>query len=717
MPVTSTSQIATSATTREAVHEMLASVQSFTTLWGIIADVTDRLWRISLAEAHVSHPLREDRVWRWRPQPSVDGDVFWRRRMVSWDEHLSEPGGESETKLAPGCTVHVREEGDFHDLVVPVGTEPPCGFLVFNLDPADVDDSFSRFLGVLQTDLVHALRRCSAVENEQHNLEGFRHLASASMALQSCRSIDTVVSVILETLQQDFGFDVSVLALLEGPIRLLRGYSQFPEGAVDLGSLDIPLGLSEHPLAAITNEGFMVHADAIEADDPRIIDLGIREKVYQPVWLPLIVKGEPIGLIIAFNWKNHGEIDEGLQRVLELFANHVALALETMRSTPEIHTDEAVRDSLTGLYNRRHLDRMLDQEIRRTKRYKTPLALLMIDLNDFKSYNDEHGHIAGDAILRSAAAVLQSCVRETDQVARYGGDEFVVLMPNCVEAEARAATERILAAVAKHNRDNRGRPHQQFTLTIGHHTATEDEAERILEQADRSLFDRKDDNSRRRLLDQLFASRGTPVGRHARLIFGLMKTLARKDPSHLPHARRVMAYTIQMCQRLDLPQIECEQIAMAAILHDIGKVVINPEVANRSGNLTPAEFMLVKSHPIVAADLLSELPFLERTISIIRHHHERWDGNREGPYPGYPDGLKGETVPLGARIIRIADTFDSLTTDRPYREGMGVSQACRVLEQEAGRSLDPNLVSKCIGIYRALPGPIDPDAIDPDFQA
>ncbi|MBN1459766.1 MAG: diguanylate cyclase [Armatimonadetes bacterium] len=591
-----------------------------------------------------------------------------------------------------------------------IGEGESLGRLILGFEEPDPPRALSRLVETLQRALPDVVREIRPVLVMRRLVEIHRQFSSASALLQSSRSVDTVCDIINGVLRDGFGFDVALLALVEGGIHILRGHSVMPPGSADLSQLDFPLRTSNHPLATIAGKGTPVHALRCEAGDPRLAPLGLRGTAHQATWLPLIAKGEPVGLIIAFNTISRGELCHGTRSLLQLFANHAALAVSNMLSAVEIAGD-AVRDALTGLYNRRFLDRALEQEVRRFKRYGTAPALLMIDLNDFKSFNDTHGHLLGDEILKETATLILDNVRETDVVARYGGDEFVVLMPNANETQARQATKRILSAVIARNRLLRDRPEMQFTLTVGHHVARGETAERILEAADRVMYERKDDGSRRRLLDQLVAPGGRPMSQHARLIFGLMKTLALKDPVHVTHARRVMGYSLMICEALELNQIETEQVATAAILHDIGKVVINAEILRRPGPLTDAEHILVRSHPVVAADMLAEISFLEHPLRLIRHHHERWDGRKTGPYPGYPDGLAGETIPLGSRIIRIADLFDSLTTDRPWRAALQVQLAVEVLRQESGRSLDPNITAKCLPLFEKMERPLHPDEI------
>jgi len=164
----------------------------------------------------------------------------------------------------------------------------------------------------------------------------------------------------------------------------------------------------------------------------------------------------------------------------------------------------------------------------------------------------------------------------------------------------------------------------------------------------------------------------------------LAVSLESRVPGTYGHSHRVAAYAEQLCRALGMPRARVKRVRRAAALHDIGKVELPGEIVNKPGPLSDEEFSLIQSHAEVGAEMVAELGDPELT-AIVRHHHESFDGG------GYPDGLHGEEIPLGARIVAVADTFDALTTTRPYRSAIGYPQALQVLDIEAGRQLDPEL--------------------------
>jgi len=175
----------------------------------------------------------------------------------------------------------------------------------------------------------------------------------------------------------------------------------------------------------------------------------------------------------------------------------------------------------------------------------------------------------------------------------------------------------------------------------------------------------------------------------------LAVSLESRVPGTYGHSHRVASYSEQLCRAIGLPRTRTQRVRRAAALHDIGKIELPGEVVNKPGPLSDEEFLLVQSHAEVGAGMVAELGDPELT-AIVRHHHERFDGS------GYPDGLRGEEIPLGARIVAVADTFDALTTTRPYRPAIGYSQALEVLDAEAGSQLDPRLTEYFLGRFASL---------------
>jgi putative nucleotidyltransferase with HDIG domain len=177
-------------------------------------------------------------------------------------------------------------------------------------------------------------------------------------------------------------------------------------------------------------------------------------------------------------------------------------------------------------------------------------------------------------------------------------------------------------------------------------------------------------------------------------LLGLANALEAKDPYTRGHSERVGALGRTLALRLGLARAEAEAIAQAGLLHDIGKIGVPERVLRKPGPLDADEWEVMRRHPVVGAQIIAPFEFLISGATVIRHHHERLDGS------GYPDGLAGETIPLGSRIVAVADVYDALTTDRPYRPALDRDAAIAVLTAEAGRTLDGSVVAACLGIVR-----------------
>jgi two-component system cell cycle response regulator len=326
---------------------------------------------------------------------------------------------------------------------------------------------------------------------------------------------------------------------------------------------------------------------------------------------------------------------------------------------------EALTDALTGLGNRRALLNDLEQRLA-VADDADPVVLALFDLDGFKHYNDCYGHPAGDDLLVRLGAHLARHVEGTGKAYRMGGDEFCALLrPRDASAEALAAH----AAAALRERG------EGFAIGASHGfvvapTETTDPAE-ALRLADRRMYARKHGGR------QSAGSQSHDV---------LMRALAERDPELRTHLATVADLAVAVAHRLGLGVAEVEQVRHAADLHDVGKVAIPDAILQKPGPLDDDEWAFMRRHTLIGERIVAAAPALGAVATLVRASHERWDGQ------GYPDGLAGEAIPLGARIVAVCDSFDAMVADRPYREPLDDAAALAELERCAGTQFDPRVV-------------------------
>jgi diguanylate cyclase (GGDEF)-like protein/putative nucleotidyltransferase with HDIG domain len=365
-------------------------------------------------------------------------------------------------------------------------------------------------------------------------------------------------------------------------------------------------------------------------------------------------------------------------------------------------------DALTGVGSRKLLDDRLQYEATRSKRYKTTFSVAIIDLDNFKTVNDVHGHATGDEALRKVADCMKSQKRTPDVLARYGGDEFVILMPETKAEDAVTLMERIRLKVRQITLI------ENFTITISCGIAqclpeASDSASEAIRRADIALYEAKSagrncvkcwDKTMTKSIDtddieieriRKLKRRVAGLSEQAEQMFiqsiwGLVQTLEAKDNYAQKHTDNVICYSGAIARMMKLPPKQQEIIHNAAMIHDIGKIGIPDSILSKPGFLTPRERSIVEQHPLIAVRILEKMNFLEQEIAIVQSHHEKWNGH------GYPQGLANNAIPLGARILAVADTFDALTSDRPYHKAMPVNDAIRILVDSSGYDFDPQVV-------------------------
>jgi diguanylate cyclase (GGDEF)-like protein len=378
----------------------------------------------------------------------------------------------------------------------------------------------------------------------------------------------------------------------------------------------------------------------------------------------------------------------------------VSLLKERLDRLVERFADAAREDPVTGMRNRRGFDETFELEVERAQRTGHTLSLVLGDLDHFKQVNDRLGHPRGDEVLRRAGEILTSTNRRIDLAARVGGEEFAVLLPDSDERGAHVAAERMRRAIREGFADD------SMPLTISFGIATfpthGDNTDDLMESADQALYTAKEIG---RDCSVIFSPQAADnVSGHARrrqargeARLASLLTLAESLDAH-EHAATVGRYAREIGRQLGYPQEELENLMLAGILHDVGKVGIASSIVMKPRPLSPAEWDEMRKHPEIGASMLEGVN-LPQIAEWVLHHHERPDGR------GYPRGLEGDDVPLEARILSVADSYEAMTHDRVYRPALGPGAAWRELEQGAGSQFDEEIVEAFHRVLKAEGGP------------
>jgi diguanylate cyclase (GGDEF)-like protein len=399
--------------------------------------------------------------------------------------------------------------------------------------------------------------------------------------------------------------------------------------------------------------------------------------------VPIVARGRILGLLTLVRPEREGAFEAEL-KLLGLLADQLAVALQNSRDYRE-KLEAAIRDPLTGLYNRRFFYEAFAKEIARHERYGTPAALVLFDIDDFKQINDTLGHQAGDEVLEEVGKIVGRLVRPSDTFARIGGEEFGLLMPETGQLDALLVAERLRTAVAR----QRILGERPVTLSGGVAAMPQDGTmrEELQARADQALYWAKRNGKNLCAVASEAIAADTETGQEGMLAH-LHAVVAGIDAAHLhtrDHSENVASYAVALGQAIGLDPDRIVRVRRAAFLHDIGKVAVADDILGKPSGLTDEEFEAIKLHPQVGATMLHHAG-LHEEARWVGAHHERLDGK------GYPNALEADEIPLEARIIFVADSFEAMTSDRPYRLGMPVPDAIAELRRCAGTQFDPALV-------------------------
>ena len=351
-------------------------------------------------------------------------------------------------------------------------------------------------------------------------------------------------------------------------------------------------------------------------------------------------------------------------------------------------------DGLTGVYNHRFFYDALEEKITSSKKDNSPVSMIFIDIDYFKHYNDLYGHQKGDEILRIIGEILKNNVRKSDIVARYGGEEFAIILPNTCENATVNIAEKIRKKIEETYFDGEeNQPNGKLTVSIGISVYPDKakSAVELIKSADDALYRAKFFNKNRveiytSILDEL---KSDIDEEHIDLITSiktLISVINAKDRYTYGHVERVVIYSRMIAKKLGLGEEEEKALVYGAYMHDIGKINIPKEILNKKMPLTNEEWEELKQHPSNGVEIIKSVESLQYISPLILHHHEKYDGT------GYPNNLKGDEIPFLARVLTVIDSFDAMTSNRPYNKRKTYEQALEELRKFSGIQFDPQVV-------------------------
>ncbi|NLK38721.1 MAG: diguanylate cyclase [Clostridiales bacterium] len=374
----------------------------------------------------------------------------------------------------------------------------------------------------------------------------------------------------------------------------------------------------------------------------------------------------------------------------------VAWILGVYKKTERKHIEELRKyaniDGLTQVYNHRYFYDTFKSYFEKSVAESTPLSLIMCDIDYFKAYNDTHGHQQGDMVLFELAQIIKNNIRANDVVCRYGGEEFIIILPNTTQSDAVTVAERLRTIVYEHEFPGEG-VLRNGVLTISSGVAErikgDDSYTAMIKRVDTALYRAKFFRKNRveiytNVFDHLAPSNNESDS-SIMSVKSLIAIINSRDCYTYNHIERVVYYCEKFADYIDMPLDIKRRLLCGAYLHDLGKINITKQTLMSSKPLTPEQWDEIKRHPTDGADIVKQLGGLDDTIEMVLQHHEKYNGT------GYPLGLKGEEISYLARILTIVDAFDAMTSNRPYKEAMSFEKAFAEIIACKGAHFDPEI--------------------------
>jgi len=628
-----------------------------------------------------------------RPESRMGNAYFRRRRRV--------PPSDDEQRLLPFSDLGPRADDEWQTgdcLIVPLLSRAGKALGALNVyDPVDRRAPTVESVGAVE---IFANQAAVAIENaEQYEalqvqerrlerqLRSQRDLLRVSESVLSTLDEQVVFESITEKLRLLVEYDTLAISKVDWEARRIVTVWARDEYAQEL--IDNPIDIDQGLWGWAVSHDEAVLCNAAH-DDPRSTQVpGTPVEPQASIVLPLHVMNKVIGVLNLDRLDGRTYSEEEFELV-KPFASLAAIAIENA-SLYEKSQLRAVTDPLTGLYNHGHFQETLEHEVRRCERYGDRFSLLMIDLDHFKRVNDRFGHPRGDDVLSDVAKILAATTREADYAARYGGEEFAVLLPKTSPDDAGQLADRIRSRV----RDIVIEPGDGFRVSASIGVADFPvcglDAKTMLGAADTALLWAKRRGRNcvlyyRDVREMMAPAADEPDERSWRNgIEVLVAAVDAKSSFRERHGEAVAEIVRELSEHAGLPVADREIYCVAARLHDVGKVGIRAELLEKGDRLTDDERRELRRHVDLGVDIFTNAEAPIEFVEIVRHHHERWDGR------GYPGGLRGDAIPMGARLIAIGDAFTAMLSERPYRAALTLDEAREEIRRGAGVQFDPVL--------------------------
>ena len=622
---------------------------------------------------------------------------------------------------------------------------------VFSDQERTFDEGHLELLRVLASEASIAMENARLFQEERTKARHLALLNTISRNAIATLNPDEMLAKITEQLEEGLTYDHIGIATLDYSTREIVIQA---EAGKRRGALGVRIPLGTGLLGQVARTGAMVSYNAAVAAEAAVKPM-LADSV-AAIGLPVFYAEQLHGVLYV---ESAEPIDFSEEEILLLgtLADLISGALHNALTFQKAQ-EQAITDGLTGVKTHRFFMEALSAEWKRSTRAGRAFALVLMDLDRFKFVNDFYGHLEGDLVLQRVGQILETNCRRSDVVARYGGDEFVILMPETSMEQARQLASKLRGWVSADPLLREKNISASFGIAC--YPLHGSSPQELIQVADASMYlskhqggnavstaDHFDPNEAKKwkrdvleaylgvTLKRLFATGpeafeeiyqrlkqfteslaatessppslgDQPEGPRAlpQAVLDTVTSLAyaidAKDHYTQGHSQKVSAYAALIAESMNMNDAEVEEVRLGAVLHDIGKVGIPEQILNKSGPLNPDEWEMMKGHVVYGAKILEPLSPLARIREMVLHHHEFFDGS------GYPDALAGDNIPLGARIVAVADAYDTITSDRTYKKGRAASDALAELERCANAQFDARIVEIFVRAMRQLPNPI-----------